>query len=333
MRTTIALSLAVLFLVPALRAQGEGNGFDAALSAGIFPVPTSDLDQHVLAGDPFIIHIDSASIFGNPILFFSDAPCGGPQPNYAFAGVPGVIGIDPNNVAVMFDAFQAPFVAIIGPSGTWQYSLVLPDFVGFENREDIFLQGAVFDPSSGAPFGWMVTNTIRLMTVQDGVYQDTLFHTDCQAPLDDSDVGVPWTVDTSAWNDAYTINGVAPGSGATSSFSIDPHPLFVLNGSRDVATRFTTAVGGQFRFELCGSAFDATLALAAFPSRAPLLFCDDDQTGACPGDPTAPVLETCLAPGETVYVLIDGAGVASQGLTQLLITPIGPCPTGGGSGF
>jgi hypothetical protein len=307
-------------------AQGEGNGLDAALRGSAFPAPFSDLDQVVLATDPFIFEITSSSAFGNPILFFSDGPCGTPQPSLAFGGTPGVIGVDLSRAAVMFDAFSAPFPAIIGFDGTWQLPLILPDFIGFEDREDVFVQGAVFDPASGNPFGWMVTNTIRLETVQTGIFQDTFHHADCGPALGDADVGTTITVDTQRFNDGLTTNGPLPGSDVTSAFTLDPHPVFVLDGSKDVVTRFQTNTGGQFRFDLCGSSFDTTLAIAAFPSRTPLLFVDDPAANGCAGDPLAASLEICLQPGETIYLVIDGAGIAQEGLADLSITALGPCP-------
>ena len=65
----------------------------------------------------------------------------------------------------------------------------------------------------------------------------------------------------------------------------------------------------------------------------PLLYCDDAVGGACTGDPDDAALELCLNPGETVYILIDGYGVQSQGTAQLLINNLGTCAPPAPAGF
>ncbi|HGY92809.1 MAG TPA: hypothetical protein ENK43_16700, partial [Planctomycetes bacterium] len=314
MKTRMMLLAAVAFCLTVAPAfgQGEGNGLanlDSAVNAGA----ADSLDKTVAPGDNLDLTISYMGT-GNPALAFTLLDCTDPQPAADFGVELGILGVAPGGASgIILDPFAS--VIPISMTGSITVSLVVPGIFQ-TNYTDFTIQGFVFDPASGAPQSWAVTNTIRHTTVDSAsVFQDTCAQANCLPGLSDADLGIPFQVDTSLFNNDYSTTGTV-GFGQQTSFTVN---LDASGGTApDALVKFTATAGGFYTFDLCNSGYDSRLWLMDTNCAAPTGIVWNDDSGLCGGLQSA-LENVFLNAGDVVMVVVEGFG-SSSGMAELVIS-------------
>ncbi len=321
MKTRMMLLAAAAFcltLAPAY-GQGEGNGLanlDSAVNGGA----ADSLDKTVAPGDNLDLTISYMGT-GNPALAFTLLDCTDPQPAADFGTELGILGVAPGGTSgVILDPFASPIPITV--TGSMTVSLVVPGIFQ-TNYTDFTIQGFVFDPASGAPQSWAVTNTIRHSTVDGAsIFQDTCAQALCLPGLSDADLGIPFQVDTSLFNDDYDTQGLS-GFGQQTSFTVVPAGMGSGNSSGpgpDALVKFTATAGGFYTFDFCSSSYDSRVWLMDTNCAAPTGLVHDDDGALC-GSLQSALEDIPLNAGDEVLIVVDGFN-SSSGLAEMVITRV-----------
>ena len=323
MKTRMMLLAAVAFCLTVAPAfgQGEGNGLanlDSAVNAGA----ADSLDKTVAPGDNLDLTISYMGT-GNPALAFTLLDCTDPQPAADFGVELGILGVAPGGASgIILDPFAS--VIPISMTGSTTVSLVVPGIFQ-TNYTDFTIQGFVFDPASGAPQSWAVTNTIRHTTVDSAsVFQDTCAQANCLPGLSDADLGVSFQVDTSLFNNDYETSG-------TSTFGTET--MFTIGGpgtasgpgagsAPEALVKFTATAGGYYTFSFCNSAYDTRVWLQDTNCATPTgIAIQDDNNAACGPGFRSQLDNILLSAGQEILVVVEGFG-PNSGLADMVITRV-----------
>ena len=326
-RTSILALVALIAMFGIGFGQGEGNGLDAQFDTAVNIGNFDATDKTITEGDILGLRLSTNTLLvGTPILVLTVLDDQAPQPMANFGIEPGILGVDPNgNSFLVFDGFSVFTPAVFGLTGELNFAVVIPAGVFVDPFEDFTVQGLVFDPTSGGPQNFAVTNTTR----QHIIPAPVLFTDDCASAaagvgLSDADLGNTMTVDTTAFTNTVEVSFGAPldggVTGTTTNFSLESPGNGVSQQAPEAFTKFTATGGGLYTFSLCGSNYDSTIYVIGTDCTTPIIFNDDHESGNCGGSLESEINDFPLSAGQQVIVCIDGFGATSSGNAMLTIT-------------
>ncbi len=326
--------LAALALVGgSLRAQqGEGTGADFLLETAVNGGTFDDLDKSVCPGDVLSVRMSTGTYFGATYALAGDVASVSLDINEF-----GVLGTGINRFAIVNSLFQ-PFGATISAAGEAQIDLTIPSSTlwndggmffqgGPTNDIGLFLQAGVA-AAGGSFFGIMeISNSIKHEVLESpdvgSGFSDTCEEAVQCTGLSDADLGIPFQVDTSLFNNDYETTGTTTFNTTTMFSIVGPGLGDGTSGTApDALIKFTATAGGYYTFSLCNSAYDTRIWLQDTNCASPTgIVVQDDNTAACGPGFRSQLDNIPLSAGQEILVVVEGFGTSS-GLAELVITRV-----------